>query len=93
MANPDTLGTLLELGNTGFIILAVIYLLREINKRDDLWRGFIKEQNQETQRAMEQNIVALSGMAKQIERVTTVMLLSAPEDDAERTRLVKRIFE
>lgn len=93
MTNPDTLTTLLDLGNTGFIILAVIYLLREINKRDELWRGFIREQNQEMQRAVEQNAIALAEMSKQIERVTTVMLLSTPEDDAERMKLVRRIFE
>lgn len=90
--NPE-MASLLDLGNTGFIILAVIYLLREINKRDELWRAFIREQNQEMQRAMEQNANALAGMSKQIERVTTVMLLSALEDDDERSKLIRRVFD
>lgn len=90
--NPE-MASLLDLGNTGFIILAVIYLLREISKRDEMWRGFIREQNQEMQRVVEQNASALAEMSKQIERVTAVMLLSAPEDDAERMKLVRRIFE
>ena len=93
MTNPDYLSALLELGNTGSVILAVIYLLREVNKGGELWRGFIREQNQEMQRAVEQNASALAEMSKQIERVTAVMLLSTPEDDAERTKLVRRIFE
>ena len=94
MSDPASLTTLLDLGNTGFIIIAVIYLLREINKRDELWRGFIREQNQEIQQITEQSSQALAEIAQQVERLTAVVLMSSnPANDEERIALVRRMFE
>lgn len=94
--SPETFN-LLDLGNTGIIILSVIYLLREIGKRDELWRGFIRERDKEMQRTLEQMVAAnnavLADLSRQIERVTAVVLLNAPDGDVERMDLIRRLFE
>lgn len=94
--NPE-ISALLDLGNTGIIIVSVIYLLREIGKRDELWRGFISERDREMQNTLDQivesNNIALGKLSKQVERVTAVVLLNAPDDDTQRMNLMEKLFD
>jgi len=95
--NPETVAALLDVGNTGIIIVSVIYLLREIGKRDELWRGFIRERDREMQGTLDQivasNNAALDKLSEQIERMTTVVLLNVSGDDAQRMDLVRKFFD
>jgi len=95
--NPETVAALLDVGNTGIIIVSVIYLLREIGKRDELWRGFIRERDREMQGTLDQivesNNIALGKLSKQVERVTAVVLLNAPDDGGQRMNLMEKLFD
>jgi len=95
--NPETVAALLDVGNTGIIIVSVIYLLREIGKRDELWRGFIRERDREMQGTLDQivasNNAALDKLSEQIERMTTVVLLNVSDDDGQRMNLMEKFFD
>ena len=95
--NPETVAALLDVGNTGIIIVSVIYLLREIGKRDELWRGFIRERDREMQGTLDQivesNNIALGKLSKQVERVTAVVLLNAPDDGGQQMNLMEKLFD
>ena len=99
MDSPVLIDIVAQLPVVGAVVVVIFYFLREMDRRDTVWRSFLNDQNERDEKSSEKLANAIDKLREQVARNTAIMIIhdAAVRGKADSTEdinaLVKKILE